>query len=795
MKISTEKRELTTQGLTEENEVRNFTIKADAAMFKMLSSTLYTHKIRAVIRELTCNAWDAHQAAKRFDIPVDVHMPTYLEPYFEVKDYGKGLSQENVMKLFSTYGESTKQGSNKEIGGFGIGSKSPFCYVDSFIVESRHDGVKTIYNAYIEANGSPSIVVMGSSPMEKEELSGITVKMNCANKDFNEFDREGRYVLRMFNNPYVKWNLGVALPLSVKYQNEFGMSLDTNKEALRGIFARMGNVLYPIPELAYNTFKHPRHGYYDSVFNYMHGKSMIMNFNIGELEVAPSREQLSLTEASKKNITRRLTEFLDAFIAERQKVINGFKKPWECVDSANIFRDIVNIKGIPFKNSELFFKEDNLIEEIRSRLQLIGSKTGKEGLFYEFYPEYEDLIYSGQYGYSTPKGIDAKIQLKAHDKSALRFVETKSRIAWTWHERNAHNFNSGVKKLPIPKILFLTGSKETLDSKALKYQYYLKSQARLGQTVFSVKIPTEDAEFLRKFKRKMLHLPESSYVFLKDVPVPTVEELKECGFNTALSSVQKELGQPRTFFVHELRTRDKVFFTGTLNQVKDPVDLPQYTELKDKEVIYYLNLEEWKDKYVKSATIDENRALEMLANYWDGLTVRPQILSLCKTHTEMIENNPKFVHADSLFQNYVKEMFGKYLRYPQAWAHEVRHKTTYFGREGYTPFKNLRTIGSVDPELARYMDIMDGIRATHPVPYNGDVVKGMELLSIKLGSPLDKTTLDKPQENRQNDEAFLNKFFAIYPMFEIDSDVDMNKFELYADYMKTIKMINPKKRK
>ena len=88
-----------------------FRIQANARAFSILSSNLYTDKIKAVIRELSCNAWDSHVAAGKQGTPFDVHLPNNLEPWFSVTDYGLGLSHEQVMDLYTTYFSSTKSDS------------------------------------------------------------------------------------------------------------------------------------------------------------------------------------------------------------------------------------------------------------------------------------------------------------------------------------------------------------------------------------------------------------------------------------------------------------------------------------------------------------------------------------------------------------------------------------------------------------------------------------------------------------------------------------------------------------
>ena len=68
-----------------------FQIQNSPIAFAILSSRLYQDKILACIRELSCNAFDAHVDAGKADQPFEVHLPTSFEPWFSVKDFGTGL--------------------------------------------------------------------------------------------------------------------------------------------------------------------------------------------------------------------------------------------------------------------------------------------------------------------------------------------------------------------------------------------------------------------------------------------------------------------------------------------------------------------------------------------------------------------------------------------------------------------------------------------------------------------------------------------------------------------------------
>ena len=57
-------------------KTHTFRIMADKDSFLALSSKLYSDPVRAVIRELGCNAYDAHVAVGKKDVPFEVFLPT-----------------------------------------------------------------------------------------------------------------------------------------------------------------------------------------------------------------------------------------------------------------------------------------------------------------------------------------------------------------------------------------------------------------------------------------------------------------------------------------------------------------------------------------------------------------------------------------------------------------------------------------------------------------------------------------------------------------------------------------------
>ena len=99
-------------------ETTGFSIEINESMFQMLTSNVYNDPILAVMREWSTNACDACIEADK-EVNFDVHLPTIEETYFSVRDYGTGLSPEDIVGLFSNLGASTKRNSSQLNGTLG----------------------------------------------------------------------------------------------------------------------------------------------------------------------------------------------------------------------------------------------------------------------------------------------------------------------------------------------------------------------------------------------------------------------------------------------------------------------------------------------------------------------------------------------------------------------------------------------------------------------------------------------------------------------------------------------------
>ena len=172
MKIATAPQDVTVHG---DFTTSDFNVGDVAFIVDMFADNVYSNKERAVIRELSCNAHDSHVVAGTKHVPFNVHLPTIIEPWFSVRDFGTGLSDHGVRSIFAGIGISTKRGNNETIGCFGIGSLSPYAISDSFMVKSYYNGVVRTYTCYRDDQRKPVVALLTEEATS--EANGLEVSV------------------------------------------------------------------------------------------------------------------------------------------------------------------------------------------------------------------------------------------------------------------------------------------------------------------------------------------------------------------------------------------------------------------------------------------------------------------------------------------------------------------------------------------------------------------------------------------------------------------------------------------
>lgn len=414
-------------------------IKAGAKIFNMLS-TLYSNKARAVIRELSCNALDSHVGAgKGQDEPFDIHLPNSLEPFFSVKDYGLGLSHDEIVNIYTTYGESTKDQSNDFIGALGIGSKSPFCYTDNFTVISVKNGIKNVYTAYKDEMGCPQFGRM-SNPMETLEPNGVEVKFAVSKHDFNTFKQEAVEVFKWF--PIIPNVIGCDsedFDETIKNaQPDFLIEnlidgVHVRKDITWGCkpIAIMGNIAYPIEipntvEVSEKT---------KALLEELRG--LIIHFDLGELDFLPSRETLSYIPMTVNSISKKM-EIVEKALEKRiQNEINVAETDLKKVEVAKTLSNNSTFKTV-------------IMDMIKQgKLPLLNeSNVTRYGINFDITLKSEDLSYLGikqrKLTISTQRTGKVVIKEDTNRRIAMTEDSNGNKIEWTKVFANSYHPNLNI---------------------------------------------------------------------------------------------------------------------------------------------------------------------------------------------------------------------------------------------------------------------------------------------------------------------------------------------------------------
>lgn len=289
-----------------------FGISNSAEFFNILSSTLYSDQILAVVREVLCNAWDAHIAADRKNTPVKV---TFTGDSLIVRDFGLGIPHDQIGPIYGTYGNSTKKNDGQQTGGFGLGCKAPFAYTDQFEVVSSNNGIRTIYSiskSSAQAMGKPSITAITSFPTQETGLQ-VTIPIKNSS-DCGRF-RDLIEVIACAGDMNVELDGEIVEKLGFPENQNFLIHQTPDRLTYpERVQVRYGNVIYPIPdhEKISDKIKEVRDVLDKaSTNNRYHTNILIFQAPPHSIAVTPSRESLSMQDHTIHTILELFFTFLE----------------------------------------------------------------------------------------------------------------------------------------------------------------------------------------------------------------------------------------------------------------------------------------------------------------------------------------------------------------------------------------------------------------------------------------------------------------------------------------------------
>jgi hypothetical protein len=263
---------------------------------------LYSDPELAVIREYSTNAWDAHVEAG-VQRPIEVTLPSEMSPLLRIRDFGVGLTVDDIHSIYSKYGASTKRATNDQVGMLGLGCKSALTYAQQFTLTSCKDGTKVAVSISRDDDGGGSMTVVDTTSCDQGNGTEIIIPA----RQHNDLARKAEQFFSVWPQDAVLVNGQPPRDFraeAMRVTDDVYLSIDQRS------YVVMGNVPYPVP-----------------TWPGLHLERGIVAFvPIGSVNFPPSRE--SLMDTTKTQAT------LAAVVAEyREGIKNAVQEKVDAADS------------------------------------------------------------------------------------------------------------------------------------------------------------------------------------------------------------------------------------------------------------------------------------------------------------------------------------------------------------------------------------------------------------------------------------------------------------------------------
>lgn len=310
----------------------------DAEDMRYVASLLrnnYSNTQLAVIREISANALDANVEAnskKR----IEVTLPSTMNPVFAVRDFGGGLSQEDVFGLYSKYGKSTKRESNNYIGAFGIGKFAPLSYGDNFTCVSYHGGKKTAYNIFVNEEDDTKIVKLNEE--STSEPTGLCIEVSVSDQDVSSFRDKAQNFFEFFSDEEMPKFIGVDKEWVVKREKILESHKDSwfilkdNSSDYYNHTAHiiMGRVSYPLDRSSIQVRNLIDDERKCSIMeNLLSQSNFYLRLPLGAVKLHHSRESVEYNKSTQKTIIEALSNACDEVQEIAKEKLSNSADLWE----------------------------------------------------------------------------------------------------------------------------------------------------------------------------------------------------------------------------------------------------------------------------------------------------------------------------------------------------------------------------------------------------------------------------------------------------------------------------------
>ena len=336
-------------------------------------SKMYSDGYLAVLREYSCNARDAHISMGQ-QAPVEVTLPTVLQPSLLIRDFGPGLDQDGLIRVFGTYGASTKRDTNDQVGAFGIGSKSAFTMGQQFVVTGIKDCVKTVALFALNESNVGTINIL--QEQETTEPNGVLVSLAVedpermaatAAKFFSTWDKST--VLVNGVAPEVVWDKGYA----------FNDEVHVIPDAEGDVMVVMGAVGYPVRTAILHKVasvlrkdERPGAAFATALASWGADNDVFLTVPIGGVDIAPSREDLRDTNRTVEALGAIFDRVADEIL---DRVRSDVDKATTWVEAYRAWKtSTATLEGFPAKFEQVTWQGHKFFE-VNVDLRVLYLKT------------------------------------------------------------------------------------------------------------------------------------------------------------------------------------------------------------------------------------------------------------------------------------------------------------------------------------------------------------------------------------------------------------------------------------
>ncbi len=266
----------------------------------ILRKNMYSNPTRIIVQEYANNARDAHVEAGRRDRPIQITCPTSISPYLKIRDYGRGISPEQIDSIFVAYGASTKRHTNEYVGGFGLGAKSAFSYCDAFEVTTICDGIKYTYAPHIDSSDVGEMPLIAQEPTDEE--SGTLISIHIKDDDLYRVNNAISLVTEY-------WDVRPEIIGNVNYSNRKVYFSEDNWALMEKSYSYQTNeIIYCVEGIPYTFTLPSEDARFDSDLKELARCPFVVKLKTGDVTIAANREALVSDEKTLAKVHEILTE-------------------------------------------------------------------------------------------------------------------------------------------------------------------------------------------------------------------------------------------------------------------------------------------------------------------------------------------------------------------------------------------------------------------------------------------------------------------------------------------------------